>query len=185
MSFRKSTPTLRPAHKEGAPLHFSPREGRRVCCTGEGRGSYRYPSGKKGPSGIFAGQATWADGLLVPSRQTLTPGIRLSTRSMLPLSSPAWLHSASNAARLASEATDDIFHLAASCGGRFLLMRIRPRCITGSGAAKVSSRSEETPNARRAIADPRAYLSWSAFSSLQRTCVRSSTGPESPQSRRG
>ena len=40
-------------------------------------------------------------------------------------------------------------------------------CIAGSGAAKVSSRGEDTPNARRVFAVPRAYLSWSA-------CCRSS-----------
>ena len=42
------------------------------------------------------------------------------------------------------------------------LERIQPPCIAGSGAAKVSSRGEDTPNARRAFADPRASLSWSA-----------------------
>ncbi len=42
------------------------------------------------------------------------------------------------------------------------LDRIRPPCIAGSGAAKVSSRGEVTPNAPRAFADPRASRSWIA-----------------------
>ena len=37
------------------------------------------------------------------------------------------------------------------------LERIQHPCIAGSGAAKVSSRGEDTPNARREIADPRAH----------------------------
>ena len=40
------------------------------------------------------------------------------------------------------------------------LDRIRPACIAGSGAAKVSSRGEDTPNTPRAFAGPRAYPSW-------------------------
>ena len=53
------------------------------------------------------------------------------------------------------------------------LERTQPTCIAGSGAAKVSSRGEDTPNARRAFADPRAYVSWFARSSPQLACVHS------------
>ena len=35
------------------------------------------------------------------------------------------------------------------------LDRIQPTCIADSEAAKVSARGEDTPNARRAFADPR------------------------------
>jgi hypothetical protein len=42
------------------------------------------------------------------------------------------------------------------------------------GGGKSLLAGEDTPNARRAFADPRAYLSWIAASSLQLTWVRSS-----------
>jgi hypothetical protein len=54
------------------------------------------------------------------------------------------------------------------------LERIQPPCLAGSGAAKVSSLGEDTPNAPRAFADPLAYLSQFVRSSLQLFVMRSS-----------
>jgi hypothetical protein len=47
------------------------------------------------------------------------------------------------------------------------LEHIHPTCIAGSGAAKVSSLGEDTPNAPRAFADPLAYVSQFFRSSLK------------------
>jgi hypothetical protein len=66
-------------------------------------------------------------------------------------------------------AAGSVFSLRRDClahpetlGRRFERMRIQSTCIGGSGTAKVSSRGENTPNAPRAFAEPRAYLSQSA-----------------------
>ena len=61
----------------------------------------------------------------------------------------------------------------------FLEARAHPSCeYRRLGGGKSLLAGEDTPNARRAFADPRAYLSWIATSPLQRTVARSSKSAE-------